>query len=501
MTKTAGGTDIQKKSFTYEPSGDIWTITDNVHGTAYTYGYDNLHRLIWENNGSVDTANYSYDAIGNITSKTAAGSTLNYTAYDPAHKHAVKTINVNSSNYNHVYDNNGNMTTGWDFANPSSPVQRTISYNAENMPTSITHSGVTTNFSYDGNATRVKKTEGFVKTYYVGDHYETTFGFGTKYIFVGNLRTAKIEPFGGIKYFHKDHLGSSTAMTSSSGVTLETTEYTPFGSMRSHSGSSWSKYRYTDQELDTEATQGFGLYNYNARLYDPIIGRFISADPIVPDPFNPQSLNRYSYVLNNPLIYIDPSGYQESLFDMENYEPFELEETVIYAKRWTWEDELNRRLIYARQDVLGYAEKYSSQIPGIHRPTLPSSYGPHSGDEVITPIGFSKQEAKKVRKAARNLLEIVKKHKDWPKDKAMRRKLLAALRDAMNAYKVEREYCGKGPAPGYIYLTELAFTKACGPLEATILEEVLHSIGYDHCDIWAVDDELQDYLPNGTGLD
>ena len=107
-------------------------------------------------------------------------------------------------------------------------------------------------------------------------------------------------------YYHKDHLGSSTVMTDSSGVgTYGTSAYEPFGSMRSTTGQSGSSYKFTDQELDSES----GLYNYNARLYDPEIGRFISADPIVPDPFNPQSLNRYSYVLNNPLIYTDPSGY------------------------------------------------------------------------------------------------------------------------------------------------------------------------------------------------
>ncbi len=52
-----------------------------------------------------------------------------------------------------------------------------------------------------------------------------------------------------------------------------------------------------------------GLYNYNARLYNPSLGRFISADTIVPDPSNPQALNRYSYVINNPIMYTDPSGH------------------------------------------------------------------------------------------------------------------------------------------------------------------------------------------------
>ena len=90
-------------------------------------------------------------------------------------------------------------------------------------------------------------------------------------------------------YFHKDHLGSSTAVSSASGVTVEASEYMPFGPMREHTGSVISNYKYTDQELDPER----GLYFYDARYYDPIIGRFISPDTIVQNYANPQSLNRY----------------------------------------------------------------------------------------------------------------------------------------------------------------------------------------------------------------
>ncbi|MEM4414290.1 MAG: RHS repeat-associated core domain-containing protein, partial [Candidatus Caldarchaeum sp.] len=52
-----------------------------------------------------------------------------------------------------------------------------------------------------------------------------------------------------------------------------------------------------------------GLYFYNARWYDPVLGRFLQPDPLVPEPGNPQALNRYSYSLNNPVRFVDPSGH------------------------------------------------------------------------------------------------------------------------------------------------------------------------------------------------
>jgi RHS repeat-associated protein len=152
---------------------------------------------------------------------------------------------------------------------------------------------------------RVKKVFlGASATYYIGPHFEIKDGLATKYIFAGNLRIARVTA-SDTNYFHKDHLGSSTIMTNSMGEQVEATEYLPFGQMRSHSGAKVSDYKFTDQEFDVET----GLYNYNARLYDPVIGRFISADTIVQNPSDPQMLNRYSYVRNNPLIYIDPSGH------------------------------------------------------------------------------------------------------------------------------------------------------------------------------------------------
>jgi RHS repeat-associated protein len=92
-------------------------------------------------------------------------------------------------------------------------------------------------------------------------------------------------------------------MTDVSGDSTGTIKYYPYGSTRS--GSVSTDKKFTGQRLD-----GTGLYYYNARYYDAGIGRFISADTVVPSPMNPQDFNRYSYALNNPLKYVDPSGHQ-----------------------------------------------------------------------------------------------------------------------------------------------------------------------------------------------
>jgi RHS repeat-associated protein len=181
---------------------------------------------------------------------------------------------------------NGNMT--------SAP-GKTIAYNYDNMPKSMNG----TTFVYDYSGHRVKKNS----TVYIGKLYECTSGTCIKYIFAGSNRVA-MKTGSTINYYHPDHLGSSSVMTDSSGIMKEEIYYYPFGKTRSNTGTLNVKHKFTGQELDDET----GLYNYGARYYDPAIGRFVSADSIVPDFSDPQSLNRYSYCRNNPVIITDPSG-------------------------------------------------------------------------------------------------------------------------------------------------------------------------------------------------
>ena len=123
-------------------------------------------------------------------------------------------------------------------------------------------------------------------------------------LWVGGTPPEDMPP--GLYYRHLDHLGGLHVLTNATGVEQLRLTYYPFGEPRTDAGPflfDW--HRFTGQALDS-TTQ---LYDYGARYYNPALGRFLSPDTIVPDPGNLQSLNRYSYVRNNPLSRIDPTGH------------------------------------------------------------------------------------------------------------------------------------------------------------------------------------------------
>jgi RHS repeat-associated protein len=95
-------------------------------------------------------------------------------------------------------------------------------------------------------------------------------------------------------------------MTNPDGSIYQKTRYMPYGGKRDEGpGITATSYLFTDQELDAES----GLYNYDARLYDPVVGRFVSADTVIPKIYSSQAVDRFAYTLNNPIKYTDPSGH------------------------------------------------------------------------------------------------------------------------------------------------------------------------------------------------
>jgi RHS repeat-associated protein len=115
-------------------------------------------------------------------------------------------------------------------------------------------------------------------------------------------------PTTGLNWLFGDHLGSTSLAANSDGSLLPNGEqrYKPWGEKRFPTGDSAipTSFQFTGQR--NEST--LGLYFYNSRWFDPALGRFIQADPIVPNPLNSQSLDRYAYVINNPVRYTDQSG-------------------------------------------------------------------------------------------------------------------------------------------------------------------------------------------------
>ena len=207
------------------------------------------------------------------------------------------------------YDTSGNLTSQ---PNPVSG-NDTIVYDAENHQTSYTKASVgATNYSYDGDGHRVKKTD---------PNNNTT-------IFVYNVIGQLIGEYisgtpsgGGTSYLTSDHLGSTRVVTSAAdgngNVTVKARyDYLPFGEeigsdlgsrtlVTGYGAAEGTRQKFTQKERDNESALDY----FGSRYYSSAEGRFTSADSLMGDKETPQALNLYSYAINNPLKYVDPSGH------------------------------------------------------------------------------------------------------------------------------------------------------------------------------------------------
>jgi RHS repeat-associated protein len=128
--------------------------------------------------------------------------------------------------------------------------------------------------------------------------------------YAGGTRVAMSDN-GTIRYFVTDHLGSTTKLININGSEFSDVDYLSWGSDSPIPTNIGTSFKYTGQRHAAGAQSGAeaGLYFYNARWYDPEVGRFIQADSIIPEPGNPLAWDRYAYVNNNPVNSIDPSGH------------------------------------------------------------------------------------------------------------------------------------------------------------------------------------------------
>lgn len=201
-----------------------------------------------------------------------------------------------------LYDANGNLISGDG---------KYYEYNDANQLVRVrekdTNGALVSEYFYDYTGQRVKKVENGVTTYYPDKHYETQVVQGqvqnTSYYFADGDRVAKKDATG-ISFYHPDHLGGISAVTNTTGQVVSSTSYLPFGEVRQ---GGIEKYSYTGKEKDKASD----LYNFEARYVSPELRHFTQADIADPDFDDPQDLNRYAYVGNNPLSYVDPDGYKK----------------------------------------------------------------------------------------------------------------------------------------------------------------------------------------------
>jgi RHS repeat-associated protein len=403
LTTDSSSTELQNISYTFDKVGNI-TNKDTDDSTQLSgntsYTYDDLDRLLTATttnaaSGDNYTRTYSYDSIGNITSKLSVDSgqspediDYTYSESNYASPHAV----TQAGDQNFTYDNNGNLQTDGNW---------THSWDYKDRLISSSTSGTTVSYEYDESKTRViKHNESTGKiTTYINDLFDIEDGEEKIYFFSGDLKLATldssssaptgdpdecdvptsgnwtvnsdctiatfetapadvtitagtiltiassgilevdlntnsltVENGGGILienggslaqsgllpppsqgggqgeislvFHHSDHLSGASVDTDESGSVVALNDYYPFGDTRIESGEYENDYTYTGKERDEDTE----LLYYEARYYNSNIGRFISIDPWSGDITDPQSLNKYAYVRNNPLKYVDPEG-------------------------------------------------------------------------------------------------------------------------------------------------------------------------------------------------
>jgi len=347
-----GETVIQSLAHGFDEVGNLRSRVSNDAVTAAssteTFGYDALDRLLTSRvqvpSLTYDvTETYGFDNLGNL--QTKVGKTYKYAtgcqAGDrPAGPHALCQIDSGAT-YN--YDGNGNLTSVGD---------RSVEWNAANKVTHLASGSGTVDFVYGADGQRIVQvaaTSGggtAARTVYVGlgatgkSVYErTTRGSAVEhshFIYAGsahggNAFAIRVTSDGAAsgqagseyQYHHFDHLGSVAAVSDGNGHVATAAwggpsagnmSYDPWGARRSPDGRAADPASFGS----TSGNRGFtghesipnvGLVNMNGRIYDPVVGRFLSPDPNVQFASNLQSYNRYSYALGNPLRYSDPTGY------------------------------------------------------------------------------------------------------------------------------------------------------------------------------------------------
>ncbi|HTB07836.1 MAG TPA: FG-GAP-like repeat-containing protein, partial [Bacteroidia bacterium] len=323
-------------------NGNMVSRSDNLTGLSENFNYDNMDRLNQISGPTNITA--SYDYLGNITDKSDIGSY----EYNGPQPNAVSQINTTSSL---ISMNTQTMAPG---------------YTPFDKIATIAENNYTLNIAYGPNQERKQTVlvDPFLNNttrYFVGDYEQTILTPASgpaqtieiHYIQCGgNLVAMYVIQSGAVNstnmyYTYTDNLGSILKVTADDGTLAASQSFDAWGNYRdpitwlytsSPTIPTWLYRGFTGHEH----LQPFALINMNGRVYDPLVARMLSPDMYVQFPTYAQSFNRYSYCLNNPLIYTDPNG---ELFGWEDLAEFGIGFIIGYVENaaisgnWaSWQD-------------------------------------------------------------------------------------------------------------------------------------------------------------------
>ncbi len=277
-------------------NGNVMSQVDNVQNINYAYTYDELNRLKTANATNAQTwgLSWTYDRYANLLQQTVTAGSAPMLSLS---------VNANNriTNTGFSYDLGGNMTADGS---------HTYQYDAENRLKSLDSTGAT--YLYNGEGRRVKKTVGATATVFVTQGAngpvltEYVNGAWSKdYIYLGSQLLATESSSQGTRYHFADHLGTPRVIVGPTGTVISRHDYYPFGAERT----SWTDgetHKFTGHERDGESSLDYMV----ARHYAFPLGRFLQPDAPFADQSaaNPQTWNLYSYVRNNPLYFVDPTG-------------------------------------------------------------------------------------------------------------------------------------------------------------------------------------------------
>ena len=359
---TRGTVTLQDNAYAWRSDGSLESRTAGVAGSRLkrkeSFDYDYLNRLtratthISDSATASRTLTFGYDLRGNLKTKTsdvpADDSVAN--VY-PTTSNRLTSATIGDVPYEFPHDTSGHIERYDCTDDDEDDVDDTfIDWNARGLAQKVTVGESKTDampeardsFRHGPDGARYfKKSEWAVESgatttmktsrkYYAGA-YEKTVTVGGETVertrigdSVVHVRTTPASMMATetsvFEYVHRDHLGSVEAVTNEAGAELVVLGHDPHGERRKND---WTA-RLTRAEIETllgghgeRVSRGFtghehldrtGLVHMNGRVYDPRLGRFLSPDPIVGDPTSSQSWNLYSYVGNNPLSYVDPTG-------------------------------------------------------------------------------------------------------------------------------------------------------------------------------------------------